>query len=166
MERRIVKRHNNSRYCFVCGIDNEYGLRTEFYELDTGELLGICKPGLKHQSYPDRTHGGVTAALLDEVVGRAINVVEPEVWGVTIGLSLTYRKPVPYDVEVKALARLTRNTHNGFEAEGELILPNGIVAVQAKGKYYKVKIEDLTTGHFVDDEWFLVPGGKTGIIEI
>ena len=34
MKKRVVRKHNNSGNCFVCGINNPYGLHSRFYELE------------------------------------------------------------------------------------------------------------------------------------
>ncbi len=90
-----------------------------------------------HQSYPGRVHGGISAAILDETIGRAISVSDETVWGVTGSLELRYKKPVPIDCDIITVARVTRDTRKLFEGEGEIILPNGEIAVTAKSKIRK-----------------------------
>ena len=34
MKKKVVRKHNNSGNCFVCGINNPWGLKARFYELD------------------------------------------------------------------------------------------------------------------------------------
>ena len=71
MKYKVLKKQNVGKMCFVCGTENDLGLKTDFYELENGELVGICKFKEGHQSFPGRGHGGVSAALLDETIGRA-----------------------------------------------------------------------------------------------
>ncbi|PLX73674.1 MAG: PaaI family thioesterase, partial [Desulfuromonas sp.] len=66
MKHSIVNSQNISKYCLVCGVDNEFGLKTRFYETEQGELVAIFTTIDQHQSYPKITHGGITAAILDE----------------------------------------------------------------------------------------------------
>lgn len=156
MKHTILKKQNIGRKCFVCGKENDFGLKTDFYELDNGELLGICSFLEGHQSFPGRVHGGITAALLDETIGRAVNIKNPDVWGVTIELSTKYRKPVPLEGEVKIIGRITKETNRMFEGTGEIILENGDVAVTAVGKYIKLPIEKITDCNLEGEssEWF------------
>lgn len=71
MKREILKKFNNSKLCLVCGMENELGLKARFYAMDHDEILAVCMPMEEHQSYPGRLHGGISAALLDETLGRA-----------------------------------------------------------------------------------------------
>ena len=97
MKKKVVRKHNNSGNCFVCGINNPWGLKARFYELEDGTVAALVTAQWEHQSYPQRVHGGVITALLDETLGRAINVTEPDTWAVTGDISVRFKKPVPYD---------------------------------------------------------------------
>ncbi len=57
----------------------------------------------EHQSYPGRVHGGLIAAMLDELGFRALWVHDEETLGVTLKLETKYRKPVPYGVPLKGV---------------------------------------------------------------
>lgn len=152
MKQKVVKKQNNSKMCFVCGLENIAGLKASFYELKNNEVIAIFKPLEGHQSYPGRLHGGVAAAILDETIGRAINITHEEIWGVTVELNVQYKKPVPLDQELRVIARITRDTSRLFEGTGEIILSNGEVAVTAQGKYIKLPINKIAD--FGDkDEW-------------
>ena len=110
MKYKVVKKQDISKYCFVCGTDNDESLKTKFYELENDELLSISTPTPTHQSYPDRVHGGIVSSVLDEAIGRAIMIPEPDAWGVTVELNVKYKKPVPLDKPIRTIARITRNT--------------------------------------------------------
>jgi acyl-coenzyme A thioesterase PaaI-like protein len=137
----------------VCGSENPWSLKARFYELESGDLLGVFRPLEEHQSYPGRMHGGVTSALLDETIGRAINIRDPEAWGVTVELALRYRKPVPLDEELRVVGRITKDSSRLFEGTGELLLADGTVAAEASGRYMKMPIERIAEGDF-QREWF------------
>ena len=81
MKKHVVRKHNAALNCFVCGVKNPLGLHTEFFELEDGTLAAKVTPKSCHQSYPGRVHGGVCTALLDETIGRAINIPEPRIPG-------------------------------------------------------------------------------------
>jgi acyl-coenzyme A thioesterase PaaI-like protein len=152
-KRRVLRSQNVSRMCMVCGTENAWGLKARFYELDGGELLGIVRPLPEHQSYPGRLHGGIASALLDETIGRAIGVDDPEAWGVTVELTVRFRKPVPLDEEIRAVARITKDSSRLFEGTGEIVLADGSVAVEASGRYMKLPIDRIAEGDF-EREWF------------
>ena len=158
MKHTVVEKQKSSHSCFVCCIDNGSGLHAEFFQLDNNELMAVFTPREEHQSYPGRTHGGVSAAMLDETIGRAITAFEPEVWGGTVELKLRYKKPVPLGVELKAIGRGTSNNRRIFEGSGEILLPDGTVAVTAEGRYMKLPIDKIAQGDFeMEEEMFLIP---------
>ncbi|MHB9003430.1 MAG: PaaI family thioesterase [Coriobacteriia bacterium] len=153
MKHRIAGAQNVSRMCAVCGRDNPWSLKAHFYELENGELLGEFEVLPEHQSYPGRLHGGISSAMLDETIGRAINISDAEAWGVTVELSVRFRKPVPIDGPVHAVGRITRDSRRLFEGSGEIVLEDGTVAVEATGRYMKMPIDQIAQGDF-EAEWF------------
>jgi len=154
VSRKVLAAQNISRMCLVCGRDNPAGLKARFYELEDGELLGVFQPQEVHQSYPGRLHGGIASTVLDETIGRAMNIANPDEWGVTVELTVRFRKPVPLDEEIHAIARITRDSKRIFEGTGEIVLADGTVAVEASGKYMKMPIEAIADGDF-DSQWFV-----------
>lgn len=168
MKYKILKRQYNSRNCFICGLENDFGLKTAFYETDTDELIAVFTPDMKHQSYPNILHGGISSAIMDETIGRAICMHHGQmVWGVTMELKMKYRKPVPYGVELKAIGRITKDNGRIFEGTGEIYLPDGEIAVEAEGLYMKRQISQIADEKFVDSEWgFTVENEVVTEIEI
>jgi len=166
--------------CLVCGVDNPYGLHARFYVLEPAaiegeapvvgaaadELLGVFRPAPQHQSYPGRLHGGISSAILDETIGRAILMTHPDVWGVTAEFTVRFRAPVPLEGDVRAIARITRDTSRLFEGTGEILLADGTVAVEARGKYLKMHLDDIAPEMSTDAEWFPDTRGKPGEIDI
>jgi uncharacterized protein (TIGR00369 family) len=160
MSYKVINKQQNSKKCIVCGMENELGLKASFYELENGELVAIFKPIDEHQSYPERLHGGVAGAILDETIGRAIMIEHKNIWGVTVELNLKYRKPVPLNEELKAVGRITRDTSRLFEGTGEILLANGEVAVSATGKYMKMPIEKIANFNEDHQEWTIISTDK------
>ncbi len=157
MKKTVLKKQNAATHCFVCGVRNPFGLHTDFFELEDGSLAALVTPRSEHQSYPGRLHGGVIAALLDETIGRAINISEPETWAVTAELSIQYKKPVPYDVELKLVGRVVENTRRVFTGNGELLLPGGEVAATATGKYVKLPLPSIADFDANGESWRVHP---------
>ncbi len=157
MEYVVTRRQKNSASCFVCGLLNEMSLRARFYETTSNEVVALFTTLNEHQSYPGRLHGGVTAAILDETIGRAIfcyNDTDKEIWGVTIDIKVEYKRPVPLGCELKVVGRIVKNEGRIYEAEGELYLPNGKVAAVAYGRYMKQPYERIVVGGSKEDEEF------------
>jgi acyl-coenzyme A thioesterase PaaI-like protein len=153
--------------CFVCGYENPFGLHASFYELDSGELLGIFDPGEEHQGYPGRLHGGLASTILDETIGRAIMIEHGKVWGVTLEIHVRYRKPVPLGKDIHVLGRIDKDTHRGFQGSGEILLENGETAVEAHGKYLKLPFEQISDEMVQDEAWGVIPSeDDPDVIEI
>ena len=155
MSRKVRAAQNVSRMCLVCGVENTAGFKARFFELDTGELVGVFQPREEHQGYPGRLHGGLASAILDETIGRAINIAETQTWGVTVEFTAKFRQPVPLDREVRAIGRITRDSSRLFEGTGEIVLADGSIAVEARGKYLKMPIEGIVETEFSRTEWFV-----------
>jgi acyl-coenzyme A thioesterase PaaI-like protein len=139
--------------CAVCGRDNEWSLKGSFHELEGGELLGVFRVREEHQGYPGRLHGGVASMALDETIGRAVSIGDATAWGVTVELTVRFRKPVPLDRDLHVLARITRDGGRLFEGSGEIVLDDGTVAVEASGKYVRMPIDRIAEGDF-STQWF------------
>jgi acyl-coenzyme A thioesterase PaaI-like protein len=155
MKHQVLKKQYISKMCFVCGVNNDFGLHANFYETDTNELVALINPSEKHQGYPGRMHGGIAATILDETIARSIcNGKNEQIWGVTIELKTRFMKPIPLGQELKIVGRVTSEGSRSFEGTGEIILSNGDVAVSAEGKYMKVAIDRITTDQFTNDQWF------------
>ncbi len=124
--------------------------------MDNGEICAVFTPKEQHQSYPNRLHGGIAAAVLDETIGRAIMIASPDTWAVTVELTLRYLKPLPLDIELKALARVDKENRLLYEGSGEIYLPDGTLAAKAHGIFMKMTAEKIQIGpDFFSEEWFL-----------
>lgn len=158
MDIKISKKQPNSSMCLVCGINNDFGLKSFFYELENKDVLGIFKPKEEHQSYPGRVHGGISASILDETIARAIMpYYDNTVWGITLEFNIKYRKPLPIGEKLQTIARVTSNSSRGFEGSGEILLPDGTIAIQGKGRYLKVPLEKIINENKDDLMWEVIP---------
>ena len=127
------------------------------YELDNEELLAIFQPLEEHQSYPGRLHGGIATAILDETIGRAIMIRhEGDIWGVTLEFSIRFKQPIPLDEELRVIGRITKENSRSFEGTGEILLPDGTVATEGRGKYIKLPLEKIADFDVEAQEWRVV----------
>jgi acyl-coenzyme A thioesterase PaaI-like protein len=157
MPKKVTAKQHNSRMCFVCGLQNSFGLKASFFEVEGDQLVAIFTPCEQHQGYPDRLHGGLAATILDETIGRSININQNEIWGVTVEFKVRYRKPVPLDQELRAVGRITNENRRFFEGTGEILLPDGEVAVEGYGKYIKLPLEEIADFDYQEQDWKAVP---------
>jgi len=153
MKHKVSAKQPNCRMCFGCGLKNPMGLRGQFYELENGEVYGVFKPRKEYQSAPTIVHGGVVSVILDEIIGRAMMIKRPnDFWGYTVELRIRYKKPVPIDKEIRAIGRITKEIRKQYEGEGNILLPDGTVAVEGFGKYFRTTVGQMGFDT-VEEEW-------------
>lgn len=166
MKHKIIKKQNNSARCIVCGDQNDASLKCRFFELDNGEIAATFRSEDWHQSYPGRMHGGMAAGVLDELIGRAAAEGRDDFWGVTVELNMKYKKPVPTEANLKAVARVTKKNRRIFEGTGEILLEDGTVAVEAWGKYMILPLSKISEDGFVEEEWYYIEENDPEEIEL
>jgi acyl-coenzyme A thioesterase PaaI-like protein len=168
MRYTVKAKQPNSKMCLVCGLKNQFGLRSFFYELGNGDLLAIFKPMEEHQSYPGRLHGGIATAILDETIGRAIMIKHAgDIWGVTLEFTTRYKQPIPLTEELRVIGRVTKETNRHFEGSGEILLPDGAIAAEGRGKFLKMPIEKIADFDFEAQEWRVTPSKRDpAVVEI
>lgn len=149
---KVIKKQKNYKLCYVCGVENPFGLKAPFYEMEDHSVVSIFEYKEIHQSYPERVHGGLIAAMLDEIAGRAIWIDEPDTFGVTTQLSVKYRKPVPYDALLKAVGKITRNTRRIMEAHSEIYDSNHQLLAEADVVYFKQPINKISKSNHINEE--------------
>ncbi len=158
MRHKILRKQPNSKMCLVCGLKNDLGLKSAFYELDNKDLLAVFTPVTQHQSYPGRLHGGIVSTILDETIGRSIMIeTKSEIWGVTVELSVRFKKPIPLTSELRVIARIESENRRFFEGSGELLLPDGSVAAQGRGKYLRQPLDQIAEFDPIEQDWRVVP---------
>jgi acyl-coenzyme A thioesterase PaaI-like protein len=157
MNRTVVKKQPNSKMCFLCGLKNDRGVKVSFFELDNNELVALFTPQDEYQGYPDRLHGAITMGLLDETIGRAIMMhYKEDFWGVTVEFTTRFKKPIPLNVELRVVGRITKDSGRLFEGTGELILPNGDIAAAGRGRYMKIPLSTIADFDPEAQEWSVV----------
>ncbi len=135
---KVISMQKNSKNCIICGMENQLGLKALFYNLEDNSVASVFTFKKEHQSYPERTHGGMITALLDELMGRALWATQPDIYGVTTSLSVTFRRPVPFGERLKARAYITFESRMGFSAKGELYSMDGVLLAEGTSKYLKL----------------------------
>ncbi len=153
MKHKVTAKQHNTKMCFVCGLKNSFGLHASFFEIEDNQLVAIFTPCQEHQGYPGRMHGGIAASILDETIGRAISSQYDEIWGISVEIKVRYKKPVPLDKELRVVGRITKDSRRLFEGTGEILLPNGDVAVEGYGKYIKLPLDEIADFDFEEQEW-------------
>lgn len=159
---KVVSKQRNSKMCIICGLNNEYGLRAPFYNMEDGSVMSVFRYRDGHQSYPGRVHGGLIGAMLDELGLRALwtNKDEEEIFGVTLTLETKYRKPVPYDADLVGKAVLVHNTPKFFTAEASIADTSGALLANGTLRYIKLPVQKIAQGIDAHEEMcYLIEDG-------
>ncbi len=124
----------NSRDCFVCGLENSFGLQLRFHMTGPGEVRTQARIPDRFQGYPGVVHGGVIAALLDEVVARAAMGNDPAQtrFMVTARLNLRFRRSVPVDQDLHVIGRVGRARRRTLVAHGSILDTEGVLLAEAE----------------------------------
>lgn len=122
-----------SRMCFVCGRQNPAGLKLEIYsDVERGQVRAEVVLDDNYQGYPGVAHGGIVAAILDEVTGRAVLLDGgPDNLMMTLKLEVRYRRPTPTGVPLVAVGAITHPGRTRAKAHGEIRLADGTVTAEA-----------------------------------
>jgi acyl-coenzyme A thioesterase PaaI-like protein len=126
-----LNRQPNSNDCFVCGRLNPIGLCMTFYDNGRHEVYSQHTIAETYQGYPGIVHGGIVAAILDEVVCRVAMIGDPHHFMMSVKLEVKYRHPVPTETPLKVVGRIVRLRGRLGKAVGEVILPDGTIAAEA-----------------------------------
>ena len=124
----------NSQDCFVCGVNNKVGLKLRFYQTGPGEITVEHTVPETYQGYPGIVHGGVTASMLDEVLGRVHMGSDPQEpnFMYTAKLSVHYRKPVPTGVKLKIVGRAGKRKKRSAVSTGAIYGPDEELLAEAE----------------------------------
>ena len=112
------KRQPNSLYCFICGLENPVGLHLHIYETAPGEVESMYIAPDHFQGYPGVLHGGIVAALIDEISGRThmgSDPMEPR-FMFTARLEVKYRKNVPIGKRLRIVGKAGKSRSKAAEA--------------------------------------------------
>ncbi len=159
---KVVGKQRNSKMCVICGMDNPYGVKAPFYNMEDGSVMTAFQFREEHQSYPQRVHGGLIAAMLDELGLRARWCVSEDVWGVTTSLEVKYRKPVPYAVPLFGRGRVERESSRFLRVHTEILRTDGEVLADATVNYIKLEVAQIAAGVDAHEEMcYLLSDGVT-----
>lgn len=132
MPSNCTHKQPNASMCYICGRDNPAGLGMTFYDDGESTVKSVVTPADHFQGYPGVLHGGVVAAILDEIVGRSTMAEDHHRFMMTVSMAVQYRHPVPMGQELTAVGRVVRLKGRIGKAEGQIMLPDGTVACEAQ----------------------------------
>ena len=150
----------NSRHCFICGMENQTGLRLQVYEIEPGLIETEYTAPDHFQGYPGVLHGGIVAALLDEISGRSQMGSDPENprFMFTAKLEVKYRKNVPVKKKLRILGKAGRSRGKVAEAwAGIYDAASNELLAEGSALHIDVPSEQLDTSRLGELGWKVYP---------
>lgn len=145
--------------CFICGLENPVGLHLHIYEMEPGVIEASYQAPEHFQGYPGVLHGGIVAALLDEISGRAhMGKAENPRFMFTGKLEVKYRKNVPIGKPLRIVGKAGRKRTRFVESwagiyDGE----NGELLAEANAVHINVPEEKLDLSQLDKLGWKVYP---------
>lgn len=140
---KVLSKQKNSKMCFICGMDNPLGFKSQFYNMEDGSVISPVKYHENHQSFPQRVHGGLIATILDEIACRAYWHDNNYILGVTTTMETKFRKPVPYDEDLFSHGIVVYDKSRMFQTHARIIDRYGTVYAESKVNYIKLPVEKI-----------------------
>jgi acyl-coenzyme A thioesterase PaaI-like protein len=146
-------RQPNSRNCFVCGLSNPLGLHLVFENSASGEVTAAYTVPEMYQGYPGVVHGGVVAAMLDELAGRSFMGGDPPRFMFTARLQIRYRKNVPVGQPLRLVGRAGASRGRTAEATSAIYGPDGSLLAEGQALLVDVPPDSLDFGGLEGLAW-------------
>ena len=128
---------NNDR-CFVCGKENPFGLQVKPDIAPDGAKVRIeCTPPEHFQGWANVMHGGILSTLLDEAI-TYVGIASFDSPAVTAQLEIRFKNPAPTGNKLIITASRVKNTKRLIEATADIILEDGTLIANGRGKVIKV----------------------------
>jgi acyl-coenzyme A thioesterase PaaI-like protein len=141
-EINIVKKlQPNSRDCFACGLSNKIGLKIRFYNIRPGEVEASYTVDEVYQGYPGIVHGGIVAAMLDEISYRSLIVDDPQRLMFTARLNIRYRENVPVNQPLRLVGKAGKVKSRTASASGYIYGPDSKLLAEAEALLVRVPKE-------------------------
>lgn len=123
--------------CFICGQQNPIGFRIPFQtDLERKSAEGRTVIPEHFQGWQGIVHGGILAALLDEVCMHACRTIGNQL--VTAELTVRYREPVPAGREVLLSGEVCGEERRVILAKGRILF-EGRVAAEAHARIFRLR---------------------------
>lgn len=150
-------RQPNSRFCFVCGLSNAFGLQLRFDLTAPGEVTCLYTVPERYQGFPGVVHGGIVAAMLDEVCARAHMGIDPPRFMYTARLEVRYRKNVPVEQPLRIVGTALKSKSRTATSTGVIYGPDDEILAEADALLVDVPQEYLQDADLEALGWRVYP---------
>lgn len=129
--------------CIVSGPINPMGIAMTVRR-EGEQMVARMSFGHAFEGAPKRAHGGVVAAVLDDIMGYVLALEETPAY--TGELSIRYEGPAPVDTPVEARAWLQRHEGRKLWISATLGVTDGDVFARAEGLFIAIPAERFRSG--------------------
>jgi len=126
--------------CVVSGDANPMGLDVQFFR-EGDEAVSRCVLGPAFEGAPNRAHGGVVAAVFDDLMGFVLTIHESPAY--TAELTVRYKRPTPVGEEIEFRARLVDRNGRRLHIEAEAVDNTGTKIATAAGLFITIPRENF-----------------------
>ena len=141
---RVEGKQLSTPNSITCGTGNPGSLKCIFYDLENGEVATVFTPQRIHEGHTGIMHGGLSAAVLDETMGKATihrTAKSEEEWlpkYVTAEMTTKYLKPILIGNKMFVYGRVDKIEGRCCFTSAEITDEEGEVMATATGVYVKV----------------------------
>jgi acyl-coenzyme A thioesterase PaaI-like protein len=124
--------------CVVSGEANPMGLDVRFLR-EGDEAVSRVVLGPAFEGAPNRAHGGVVAAIFDDLMGFVLSIVESPAY--TAELTVRYKRPTPVGEPIEFRARLVDRRGRRLHIEAEATNAEGAKVATAEALFLTIPKE-------------------------
>lgn len=141
----MLPAHNG---CFICDPRVPTGLKAIWYgRPDKVSAYGTVTLDLSHQGPPAHAHGGISASILDDILGACAWYAGHR--AMTAKLLVNYRQPVPLFAELHVEGRVSRVDGRKAYLVGEIRSAEGKILVDAEALFVTLVNPPSETSNFL-----------------
>lgn len=130
--------------CVVSGPANPMGINISCHR-DGDDAVGTITLGAAFEGAPGRAHGGVVAAIFDDVMGFVLSIERTPAFTGRLGVS--YLAPTPLGVPLEFRARLRERDGRKMFIGGEATTADGEKILEADGIFIEIPAD-----HFAEPD--------------
>lgn len=128
---------NDDSKCFVCGKENEIGLKLEINsDKDLQKAWAVTKINKNFCGWKGIVHGGTISTVLDEIMAYAAFTIYES--GVTGEMTVRFKKPIPVESEILIEGFVESVKGRICYTKGHIKM-NGEIMAESTGKMVMVK---------------------------
>jgi acyl-coenzyme A thioesterase PaaI-like protein len=135
-------------------------LKLKFYENGPGEVTAETVVPEQYQGYPGIVHGGIVAAMLDEVSGRAHIRGDPPRFMFTARLEVHYRKNVPVGKPLRLVGKAGKTRVRSAMASAAIYDSEGTLLAEADAVLVEVPEDVIGNVDLNALGWKVYPDGE------